>query len=775
MNNMLKREFFRLTSGNRLYCVFFSFLLCVLFIWVFNPVISSAAKNPQSGEVRQYIYINGVINPESHFITGNEIILLKQKIDINGKSKANVNKYNKSFKGRFGNFRGIDIRLADGLYLMLYPNNFYNKPKKLKDYNFHLLYPYNFNRGYIKITGLSVRSIIYGRNKETFEVHILKIRFETKIPQAFGNFGHFDGETVLNGPFYPYISGEKSSNPPADINFNLNLKISGGYEAVYEGNIYRKRLSVHTMTNFLSFVLSRRFTVKRFKDNGREINFFSPGDDAFNKKDNKILDAINLLDKFGTSRGSMPKKINFVYAYLISSLWLQTNLNTNTLIVSKRFGSVFPYFYLYQKLNFIRGLIYLNLAGSTGLPEVRNAVASRFYSQELEKMSYARFKILLKNYSKKNPDIKNILDHFNFIQGVNTVINYPYFPLYYVYFTGYPELHPLKNGVYYYNNSLNLIPLREADKKIVNRKKNDFYRLFLSSAGGNIGLNNGKLEGYLNFTITKKYDYRNSYNIVISRGYSNTAVSLGYSKRIGRFFPLPQTFSQSVFGMLNLTQVNSQLPWEPLPSENLERVAYFSLGYNYNDFDYNVNPTHGSSLGITYNIATPFFLSPFTMNQFMAQYKRVVAINECNIMAFKGVIVYSPDDVPAALDYNLGGINGLLGIPEGLPYQNNDMFMGEADYRREIIRGMNIGILYNLLNVTSLSVDISGGGGEVGDSISSIFNNSPLFGFLGAGIHLETYFFGIYPRVLSFYAARGFGSSGSDFGMRYYIGIDQLF
>ena len=68
------------------------------------------------------------------------------------------------------------------------------------------------------------------------------------------------------------------------------------------------------------------------------------------------------------------------------------------------------------------------------------------------------------------------------------------------------------------------------------------------------------------------------------------------------------------------------------------------------------------------------------------------------------------------------------------------------------------------------------GAGKIGDTVPSVFNKGPLYSFAGLGIHFKTYFFGIYPEMISIYAAKAFGSSvGSEYGVRYYLGLNQPF
>jgi len=78
-------------------------------------------------------------------------------------------------------------------------------------------------------------------------------------------------------------------------------------------------------------------------------------------KNKKIYNSLILLDKYHMLK---LKTVNIVYVHLRRSLWLKPPLYSDTLFVNKHFGDVFPNFFIYQKLNIIKGLIYLNIINS---------------------------------------------------------------------------------------------------------------------------------------------------------------------------------------------------------------------------------------------------------------------------------------------------------------------------------------------------------------------------------------------------------------------------
>ncbi len=723
----------------------------------------------------QSIAIKAVFYPKTEIITGKEIIRYTEyskRYNYNSKKfddkRNKIRKIKNKFKN-FRNFRGLDIKLARRLFLMLYPDSFFRHPENIKDFNFHQLYPYNFNRGYIKINELSEKII---KNKFS-KIYIVKVNFKTKIPEAFGNFGHFKKEAVLNAPFYPYISAGKNFNPQTNINFKINLDIKNGYEVLFNGKIFNSRMRVTDKTNFLSITLAKRFRIKKFRSGNFLLKLFEPEPFNFNSSNKKIYKIIILLRKYHFVK---LKRINVVYVHLRRSLWLKPPLRSNTFFVNTRLGNIFPNFYIYQKLNIIKGLIYLNIVDSKKILKKIYKENPFFYSEKLEKLSFFKFKKFLGVYIKKNPDIKNIVKKIDFIQGVNTVINYPVFPLSYIYFTGFPRTHGLKNGVYYYNNDLNLVRYKKIREKILNQKKKNYYTLFLSGAGGNISPDSGRTEGYIDFTLTKKYSYRNGILLDIFKNYYDRGVSLGFSHQLGRFFPISQIYKQSVFGLLNLMEISPSASGDSIIYQNTKRLAEFTLGYSYNSVDYNINPEYGSSFNFSYNIANSNMLSPFSFSQFVLQYVKNIKINTDNIVALKGIGVFADGTVPAALDYYFGGINGIMGIPASRPFIGNDTLIAEADYERNIYRGLNLNLIDNLLDITAVTGDIIGGAGKFGDTVQGVINNGSIYSFAGLGIHLKTYFFGIYPEMLSIYAAKAFGNGiSSKYGVRYYFGLNQPF
>ncbi|MHB1600171.1 MAG: hypothetical protein ACYCSB_09395 [bacterium] len=749
-----------------------SFYGClIIFVLIFSSDYSFS-KTLKIINPTQTIAIKAVIIPSRKIIKGTETIKYIQNIQsprpINDNFRTGNGKVSRINKMK--NFKGLYVKLSANLYLMLYPNNFYKKPKHLRDYNIHQLYPYTFNKGFITVDKLSEKII---KNRLYNKLYIIKIKFKTKIPEAFGNFGYFKKEIVLNAPFYPYISANKNSNPQVFTHFKINLAIKNGYEAFFNGKIYTHRLIVTFTSNFISIVLSKKFRKKEFHLDALSLNFLSPYRYNFNNKNKKIYSGIRLLSK---SSQIKLNRINIVYIYLRRSIWLKPPLNSNTLLVNTRFAGVFPNFYIYQKLNLIRGIIYLNLINSKKTIEKASKNNYPFYSQRLQRLSFINFKAFLIKYSKKNPDIKTFLKHFNFIQGVNTVISHPIFPLSYLYFTGFPRTHTLKNSVYYYNNDLNLIPYKQIKDEFLNLKKKDYYTVFVSGAGGNISPNSGRTQGYLNFTLTKKYSYRNNFLFGIFKNYYNRGISLGFSHQIGKFFPISQKYKQSVSGLLNLMEINPEASGNSFVYENPKRVAEFSIDYAYNSIDYNINPEYGSSLNISYNIANSNIFSPFSFNQFMLRYIKNFSIDASNIIAFRGIGTFAVGNVPDALDYNLGGINGIMGMPAEFPFIDNDTLIAEVDYRRNICRGLDINLLNNLLNIRAITSDVISGAGKIGDTIPSVFDKGPLYSFAGLGIHFKNYFFGIYPEMISIYAAKAFGSGvGSEYGVRYYIGLNQPF
>ncbi len=753
-----------------------SFYGClIIFVLIFSSGCSFA-KALKITNPSQTITIKAVVIPLRKIIKGTETIKYIQNIqsarpinnDFRTGRDSRINKI-KNSGNRFKNLKGLYVKLSANLYLMLYPNNFYKKPKHLRDYNIHQLYPYTFNKGFITVDKLSEKTII----NRLYKLYIIKIKFRTKIPEAFGNFGYFRKEIVLNAPFYPYISANKNSNPQVFTRFKINLAIKNGYEAFFNGKIYTHRLIIARTTNFISIILSKKFRKKELHLNALSLNFFSPYPCNFNNKNKKIYNGIRLLSKFYKIKLN---RINIVYIYLRRSMWLKPPLHSNTLLVNTRFTGVFPNFYIYQKLNLIRGIIYLNLINSKKTIEKASKNSYPFYSQRLQRLSFINFKAFLIKYSKKNPDIKTFLRHFNFIQGVNTVINHPIFPLSYLYFTGFPRTHALKNSVYYYNNDLNLIPYKKIKTEFLNLKKKDYYTVFVSGAGGNISPNSGRTEGYINFTMTKRFSYRNNLLLGVFKNYYNRGFSIGFSHQIGRFFPVSQMYKQSIFGTASLMEISPEASGNSFVYQNAKRVAEFSLGYAYNSIDYNINPGYGSSFNISYNIANSNIFSPFSFSQFTLRYIKNFSIDASNIIAFRGIGVFAVGSVPSALDYNLGGINGIMGMPASLPFINNDTLIAEVDYRKNIYRGLNINLLNNLLNITAITSDVILGAGKIGDTVPSVFNKGPLYSFAGLGIHFKTYFFGIYPEMISIYAAKAFGSSvGSEYGVRYYLGLNQPF
>ncbi|MHB8232941.1 MAG: BamA/TamA family outer membrane protein, partial [bacterium] len=742
-------------------------IFCFNFYILNNYAFAGTLRNIKKYNPCQTIDIKAAFNPLKHKITGTETIryiLPSIKTDRRTPRIGRI----KNFKG-LKNFRGLYVKLCGKLYLMLYPDSFYKKPSTLKDYNFHQLYPYNFNKGFIALDGLSEKILPH----KTYALYIIKVRFETKIPEAFGNFGHFKKETVLNAPFYPYIAADRHSNPPVNISFRINLTIKKGFEAFFDGKIYRKKLIAKKNSNFISVVLSKKFKKEKINFNGGKLFFFSPYPYNLLNKNKKIYKAFILLNKYHKINF---KHINFVYVHLRRTIWLKPPISSNTLLVNTRFADVFPNFYIYQKLNLIKGIIYLNLINSKKTIEKAGKNGYLFYSRILQRLSFVNFKSFLIKYSKKNPDIKALLKHLNFIQGVNTIINKPRFPLSYVYFTTFQETHSLKNSVYYFNNNSNLFYYRKIKNKILNLQKKDYYTLFLSDAGGNIGINSGETEGYLDFTLTKRYSYKNNYLFDIFKNYYNDGIGFGYSRNIGKFFLLPQKYEQSVFGMVSFIKVSPETTDNYFMHQNTKRLAELSFGYNYNSIDYNINPQYGSSFNITYNLANPNILSPFSFNQFTSQYTKFFKVDANNIIGLEGIGVFSIGNVPASLDYNLGGINGILGLPVGLPFVFGDTLIAKVDYRRNIYRGLNVDLLDNFLDITSVTANAVAGAGKAGNTVPDVFHKGPLYSFGGLGIHFKTYFLGIYPEMISIYAAKAFGSGITyKYGMRYYFGINQLF
>lgn len=712
----------------------------------------------------QSIKIKAVFNPKSEIITGSEIIKYVEhnkfyNLNLNGKIYKT-----KKFYTKFKYFRGLYINISRRLYLMLYPDSLYKKPENIRDFDFHMLYPCRFNRGFISVKKLSEETV----TDKFYKTYIIKISFKTKIPEAFGNFGHFKKETVLNAPFYPYISAGKNFNPQPNIRFKLTLAVKNGYEAYFNGKIYKHIFSVHKRTDFISLFIAKKIKINKMKIPFRRSYL------KFNQnKNKKIYNSLILLDKYHMLK---LKTVNIVYVHLRRSLWLKPPLYSDTLFVNKHFGDVFPNFFIYQKLNIIKGLIYLNIINSKKIITDAYKSDSPFYSKNLKKITLVKFKEFLNDYVKNKPDIKNIVKNFDFIQSVNTVINYPEFPLSYVYFTGYPRTHRLKNGVYYYNNNLNLIGYKKIKAEILNRKKKNYYTLFLSGAGGNISPNSGRTEGFLNFTLTKKYDYRNAVLLGVYKNYYNRGVSAGFSHQIGRFFPISQQYKQSVFGLVNFTEINPEASGNALIYQNTKRLTEFSLGYSFNSIDYNINPEYGSSFNFSYNIANSNILSPFSFSQFVLQYVKNFKINSCNIIALEGIGVFAEGKVPAALDYYFGGINGIMGIPASLPFINSDTMIVKTDYRRNIYRGLNLNLLDNLLDIRDVAADAIGGAGKLGNSVPAVIHSGSIYSFAGLGLHFKTYFFGIYPEMISIYAAKAFGNGvGSEYGVRYYFGLNQPF
>ena len=728
---------------------------------------------------KQTVKINAVFNPKTETISGSEIInyirynFKKKYEERNRKIKTYVEI--KKLGDKYKNFRDIYIKIYRSFYIMLYPNFFYKKPKNIKDYDFHQLYPYDFNKGYINIKSLSYNSAIH----KLYKSYNVKIIFKTKIPQAFGNFGHFKKETAVNAPFYPYISAGKKFNPQTDINFKINLKIKAGYEAFFNGKIYKKYLFIRKRTNFISLIFAKKFKISRTSNRktGLSINFFQPYPYNLYGSNKKINKAAFLLDKYNMLK---LKKINIVYVHLRRSLWLKPPLYSKTILISTRFGNTFPSFYIYQKLNIIKGLIYLNTVNYktfiNGISIDGGNSKYCLYSQKLKKHTALEFRKFLKKYIKSNPNIKNIVKNFNFIQGVNTVINYPIFPLSYIYFTDFPRTHGLKNGVYYYNNDLNLISIEKIKEKILSQKKNDYYKFFLSGTGGDISPDSGRSEGYLNFTLTKKHGYRNGILFNIFKIYYGRGISIGFSHQLGNFFPVAQTYRQSIFGSVNFMQISPSASGDSIIYQNTKRLSEFTVGYGYNSVDYNINPQYGSSFNFTYNIANSNIFSPFSFSQFMLQYVRNFKIDADDIISVRGIGVFADGNVPEALDYYFGGINGIMGIPASEPFVGNDTVIAETDYGRNIYRGLNLNLLYNLLDITAVTGDVIGVAGKLGNTVPAVIHDGGIYGFAGFGLHFKTYFFGIYPEMFSFYAAKSFGNGvGSEYGVRYYFGLNQPF
>ncbi|MDA8299167.1 MAG: BamA/TamA family outer membrane protein, partial [Deltaproteobacteria bacterium] len=240
--------------------------------------------------------------------------------------------------------------------------------------------------------------------------------------------------------------------------------------------------------------------------------------------------------------------------------------------------------------------------------------------------------------------------------------------------------------------------------------------------------------------------------------------------------PVAQTYRQSIFGSVNFMQISPSASGDSIIYQNTKRLTEFTVGYGYNSVDYNINPQYGSSFNFTYNIANSNIFSPFSFSQFMLQYVRNFKINADNIISVRGIGVFADGNVPEALDYYLGGINGIMGIPASEPFIGNDAVIAEADYERNIYRGLNLNLLDNLIDITAVTGNVIGGAGKLDDTVPSVIHKGVIYSFAGLGLHFKTYFFGIYPEMLSFYAAKAFGGRvGSEYGVRYYFGLNQPF
>ncbi len=763
------------------------------------PVTTKSTKITQrfNNHFHEKIILNAVINPFLKLIKGNETIELTFTVNKNKLTETRRKFRTKSQRSGRRRSAPIYLKLKDHIYLMLYPNKFSEEPLMMRDYNFHQVYPYNFNRGFIKIKKLSISIGIIplkhgkqakfdgpgkiNRLKLTYFIHV---SFTTLVPAAFGNFGGFKKEMVLNAPFYPYAAINKNANPPVNTLFNINIRIKNGYEGIFNGKIYKHRIVSEKSTNFLSLVLAPSFIKQKTVYKNISINFYDPSSspaspvifsNSVKSYRNEKLDGIAvLLSKYYKMR---LKHITFVYVHLRRSLWLKPPLFTDTLLIAKRFGNVFPYFYIYQKFNVLRGLIYLNISDNKKIKNDPSFYCNPLYSQKIRRSSYSEFKTFLAKYSKKNPNVKAIIKKFNFIKGVNTVEHYPKFPLYYVYFTRYKRLHRLKNSVYYYNNSLSEHEYEKIERKFIKLKKTkNSWNIFLSSIGGNFSPNSGRISWYLNLIMTKKYSYRNSFMLSLFQNYYNRGVSFGFAHTIGRFFPILQKYKQTVYGDISIIETKPAAPGNSFLYSSAQRLAELTAGYRFNSQDYNINPLYGSSFNINFNIANSNFFSPFSFTQTLIEYTKNIPINANNIIALRGLGVLSSNTVPTGLDYDLGGINGIMGIPANIPFVANDTLIGEVDYRRNIIRGLNIDLFDNLMDITAVTGDIIGGAGKIGNTVSSLINKGPLYSFAGVGLHFKMYFFGIYPEMISVYAAKAFGSGvSSEYGPRFYIGLNQIF
>ncbi len=273
------------------------------------------------------------------------------------------------------------------LYLVLYPNLYFNARGDIDPDYYLQTYPVAFNSGGIEITAiedLDGKGLPFSpvplQNDTLVIIHLpvaippqetfrFIVEFKTSIPEKIGIFGHYKDLTTLQGGWHPYLAPFSDGkwqldHPPPKSHFRVRFSLRDGLDVIgSDANPSGKRqenmqtyLMETKQTPFFSLSIGEGFTQSETTVAGIHIAYHSLRRNRSYTKQIQDITESALLFFLAQSGPVPPMHLSFAEAYLHQDL---VGIGTNLLYLNNKFFKVFYTFKRFHAASLAKGLYQL--------------------------------------------------------------------------------------------------------------------------------------------------------------------------------------------------------------------------------------------------------------------------------------------------------------------------------------------------------------------------------------------------------------------------------
>lgn len=339
---------------------------------------------------------------------------------------------------------------------------------------------------------------------------------------------------------------------------------------------------------------------------------------------------------------------------------------------------------------------------------------------------------------------------------------------------------------------------RLLETKLGDNRKPPKYKLVITQLLLGYDFNSKQPELFVSSQLRKSFGSANRYNFSASYAKDTYSFGVGYSRLFGRLLDrLRLSHGLSVglgFARLDGDQalaidpaVGNTAVQEVGPEGNSTTVG---LSYFFGNQVSFTNPLQGGWAGISATWGTQYLGGDFDYYRWSVGSSWIIPFHPSHLLAVRGLLGGAgPSDIPSQVQFALGGIAGIRGLPlDDDRQRGRNILLTSAEYRHFLLKDIDLNLW--LFRVRDIQGALFTAAGRVTDTVQEranqlafgaldrttfgdLFDVSNFEADVGYGIRFHVEYLGVDPGLLRFDAAKSI--SDLDTSVRFYFGVTQSF